>query len=118
MENIEVNKQQKYCKFCGSLINMDAVVCTNCGRQVEELKGANPNVIINNSNVNSANAVGGVAKNKWVSFLLCLFTVCGHKFYEGKILMGIIYLFTGGLFAIGWFIDLISLLFKPNPYYV
>ena len=38
-----------------------------------------------------------------------------HKFYEGKIGMGILYLFTVGLFGIGWVIDLIVLLLKPNP---
>lgn len=32
--------------------------------------------------------------------------------------MGIVYLFTVGLFGIGWIIDLISILCKPNPYYV
>ena len=32
--------------------------------------------------------------------------------------MGILYLFTFGLFGIGWFIDLIALLFKPNHYYI
>ncbi|MFW5671069.1 MAG: TM2 domain-containing protein, partial [Acetivibrio ethanolgignens] len=80
------------------------------------------NVIINN-NV-SANAYAqnyvfaGKPKNKWISLLLCIFTVCGHKFYEGKIGMGILYLFTFGLFGIGLFIDIISLIMKPNPYYV
>ena len=38
--------------------------------------------------------------------------------YEGKIVMGIIYLFTAGLFGIGVLVDFISLLFKKNPYYV
>lgn len=37
---------------------------------------------------------------------------------EEKIGMGILYLFTMGIFGIGWFIDIISLLFKPNPYYI
>lgn len=32
--------------------------------------------------------------------------------------MGILYIFTGGLFGIGWVIDTIAYLFKPNPYYV
>lgn len=60
-----------------------------------------------------------MAKNKWVSFFLCLFFgVLGvHKFYEGRVLLGILYLFTGGLFVIGVIIDLIRLFFKPNPYY-
>ena len=60
-----------------------------------------------------------MAKSKWVAFLLCLFLgVLGiHKFYEGRILFGILYLCTGGLVGIGVIIDLIILLFKPNPYY-
>ncbi len=59
-------------------------------------------------------------KNKWIALLLCFFFgILGiHKFYEGKILLGIVYIFTGGLFGIGVLIDFISLLFKPNPYYV
>lgn len=60
----------------------------------------------------------GKAKNKWISIVLCLCTLCGHKFYEEKFVLGIIYLITGGLFGIGWFIDLLVLLSKPNPYYI
>ena len=58
-------------------------------------------------------------KSKWVSFFLCIFLgVFGaHKFYEGKILLGILYACTGGLAGIGVIIDAISLFFKPNPYY-
>ncbi len=58
-------------------------------------------------------------KNKWVAFFLCLFLgVLGiHKFYEGKVIFGIIYLCTGGIFGVGVVIDLIILLLKPNPYY-
>ncbi len=60
-----------------------------------------------------------MAKNKWVSFLLCLFIgVFGaHKFYEGKLLLGILYVCTAGIFGIGVIFDLIVLFFKPNPYY-
>ncbi len=122
----------KFCKYCASKIPEDAVLCTNCGRQVEELKNnsSQPNIVINNdnssvnTNVNkntvSASMHCGRAKNKWVSLLLCIFLgfFGAHKFYEGKIGMGIIYLFTGGLFCIGLIIDFFALLAKPNPYYV
>ena len=57
-------------------------------------------------------------KNKWVAFFLCLF--CGvfgiHKFYEGRVLLGVVYILTGGILGIGVIVDLIKLLFKPNPY--
>ena len=82
-------------------------------------------VVINNTNTNT-NTVDvkmenrGNEKNKWVAFVLCLFLglVGAHKFYEGKILMGVVYIFTAGLFFVGWIIDLIAILMKPNPYYV
>jgi hypothetical protein len=59
------------------------------------------------------------AKNKRAAFFLCLFLgVLGtHKFYEGKILLGILCICTGGLLGIGIIFDLISMFFKPNPYY-
>ena len=43
-----------------------------------------------------------------VAYLLWFFFgVLGvHRFYLGRPLSGIIYFFTGGLFLIGWFIDL------------
>ena len=58
-------------------------------------------------------------KDKWVSFFLCLFfgVFGAHKFYEGRILLGIVYLLTLGFAGVGVVIDLFILLFKPNPYY-
>jgi hypothetical protein len=47
----------------------------------------------------------GVAYLLW--FLLGIFG--GHKFYVGKTGMGILYLFTAGIFLIGWFIDVFTL---------
>ena len=54
------------------------------------------------------------------AFFLCLFLgyLGAHKFYEGKVGMGILYLFTLGLCGIGWIVDCILILLKPNPYYV
>ena len=119
----ETQTKTKFCKFCGEKIPGDAVMCVHCGRQVEQLKSEQPQVIINNSNNNTNTNGGGVyrnAKNKWVDLLLCIFLggIGAHKFYEGKIGLGIVYLFTVGFFGIGWAIDFIVLLFKSNPYYV
>lgn len=118
-------EKTKFCKCCGKKIPEKAVICIHCGCQVEDFKNSDqPNVIINNTNTNTnmnVNAANGLpAKNKWIAFVLCLMLgyFGAHKFYEGRAGLGILYLFTFGLFGIGWFVDLILLLCKPNPYYV
>ncbi len=119
-----MEEKTKFCKFCGEKIPEDAIICTKCGRQVENIKNDNEHVVINN-NV-SANAkstsIGGFSRpiNKWVALCLCIFLgyFGAHKFYEGKTGTGVLYLFTFGLFGIGWFFDIISIALKPNPYYV
>ena len=120
----------KFCKFCGEKIPVDAVICTKCGRQVEKTENAASGIVINNVASSSASASAAASassaptgvrlKNKWVSFFLCLFLgyLGAHKFYEGRIGMGILYLCTFGLCGFGWLINTFSLLFKPNPYAV
>ena len=132
MENTEqstpvtVQQRTKFCKRCGTSILEEAVICPNCGCQVEEIKrGEQPSIVINNANNNTNTNVnpamfGVRMRNKWIAFFLCLFFgyFGAHKFYEGKAGTGLLYLFTVGLFGIGWIIDCINLLCKPNPYYV
>jgi TM2 domain-containing membrane protein YozV len=50
-------------------------------------------------------------KSKGVAYALWFFFgLLGiHKFYLGKVGMGVLYIFTGGLFGIGWLIDLFTL---------
>ncbi len=116
--------ETKFCKHCGESIDKECIICPKCGKQVEELKCAEqPSVVINNTNTNTNTNINGRAKkekNKWVAFLLCLFLggLGVHRFYEGKIGTGILWLITCGLCGIGWLVDLIVILCKPNPYYV
>lgn len=123
----------KFCSHCGGSIDEQAVVCPLCGCQVEQMAAATPNIVINNANTNTNTQVQKQTvapvvvapthpKNKWVALLLCclgFFGLAGiHKFYEGKVGMGVLYLLTCGLCGIGTVVDLITLLFKSNPYYV
>lgn len=112
----------KFCKFCGQQIPMEAVLCVKCGRQVEQLQGmqtVNPQVVINNAPPPVVYR-SGTPKDKWVAFVLCFFfgVFGAHCFYEGRVGAGLLRLFTLGLFGIGWLVDLITILTKPNPYYV
>lgn len=47
-------------------------------------------------------------KSKGIAYLLWFFLgwLGVHRFYLGKIGTGILYLFTFGVFGIGWFVDL------------
>ncbi|MCL2565217.1 MAG: TM2 domain-containing protein [Defluviitaleaceae bacterium] len=50
-------------------------------------------------------------KSRVIALLLCIFLgVCGvHRFYVGKVGTGVLYLFTGGLFVVGWIVDIIRI---------
>lgn len=87
-----------FCPFCGNPKAPGSKRCSYCGRESSDSR----------------------AVKKWTAFWLCVFLgeFGAHKFYEGKVGMGLIYLFTAGLFGIGWVIDAILIFLKPNPYYV
>lgn len=125
--------KMKFCKYCGEKIPEDSVVCTKCGRQVEDGSKVGGGITINNAATSSASASSSSQSvqntqnarekkeiNKVTSLILCIFFgyFGTHKFYEGKVGLGILYLFTLGIFCIGWIVDIIIISMKPNPYYI
>lgn len=117
----------KFCQHCGQALTASDVTCPCCGSPTGAVNtGAAPQVVVNNyissTPVNSDSTpqiTEAVPRNKWIALVLCLmFGYLGaHKFYEGKIGMGILYLLTMGLFGIGIFVDMIVILTKPTTYY-
>lgn len=125
--------KMKFCKFCGEKIPDDSVVCVKCGRQVENFGKGECGITINNAATSSSSASSTAQAsqnmqrprekkeiNKVTALILCIFFgyFGAHKFYEGNVGLGILYLFTMGLFCIGWIVDIIIIAMKPNPYYV
>ena len=79
METTET--KTKFCKHCGEKIPEDAIICTKCGRQVEEIKSNKPeNIVINNSSsasssASSSSSARGPIRKKH-SILFDLFMIC------------------------------------------
>lgn len=115
---VNMSIEQKKCLFCGSINDGYLNNCKTCGASLNEtiVKKEIENSIESNIEINPYKKT----KNKTTALLLCIFLgfFGVHKFYEGKIGMGVLYLFTGGLFYIGWIYDIIDIIRKPNPYYV
>lgn len=104
-----VSESSRRCPHCGAMMPDDAYYCLSCGSILDEK--------LLRMQKKKRYAEDGW-KNKWVSLLLCVFLgwLGAHKYYEGKIGWGIVYTFTFGLLFMGWIVDIVRILMKPNPY--
>lgn len=96
------------CGYCGYKEETPPDAATGLPRSGQPV--VQSQVIINNQTVPHPGVMPGVSrKSKVAALLLCIFLggLGVHRFYVGKIGTGILYLFTGGLFGIGWIIDII-----------
>ena len=91
------------CEYCGSI--QDVIMPTT-----PEVKEQEPESNDDNQTIQLDN------KQKSILIRLIICIVAGyfgvHKFLEGKIFVGIIYAFTGGLFGIGIFLDAVKYILK------
>ena len=111
----------KICRCCGAKMSTKAFYCLSCGTISEEFEDDVQDNLVRNDSIRAGQITQtGEWRNKWVSLFLCgCFGWLGlHRFYEGKPITGLLYLFSFGLFGIGWIVDLIRIAKNPNPYKV
>lgn len=125
------------CRFCGNTLNTGDRFCRKCGSRSFSATQAQSartyagtdtqytrhGYVRQTYRETSHGLVPQGYRNKYVSFLLCLFLgVIGvHHFYEGKIGKGLVWLFTGGMFGVGYLVDLIIRfirLFDKDEYFL
>ena len=134
--NLIVNEDKDIitCEYCGTqykqeravpntIINNTTINYINSDNtKGKEFTPSQYNTLSNQKSDSYSDSIplGAKQKNKYIALLLCIFLgVYGaHKFYEEKYGLGILYLFTAGLFLIGWIIDIVDLLRRPDTYYV
>lgn len=105
-------KKELYCGYCGSTFKM------NDGFKYDNMEQAGYDyekgrMRARQEFVNSKFNVGEngqILVDPIVEFIIIFFfgTLGVHKFMKKEVGMGILYLFTGGLFGIGWLIDVIK----------
>lgn len=63
---------------------------------------------------NEGQEIAASEKSWLTTLLLCIFLggLGIHRFYSGHIGLGILYLLTGGVFGIGWLVDVIMIATK------
>ncbi len=103
------------CEYCGSPVYRGTRNCEACGAPlpVVFVPEPKPEVQTVQKVYVQVPAPNVSDRNRWIALLLAIFLggFGVHRFYAGKIGTGILWLFTGGCFGIGWFIDCLCILF-------
>lgn len=115
-----MKKEKYYCSICHKETSKSRPICNRCSSEiyntrVKNIEYGKKEIVIDDIPLEEQHE--GIEKSKWIALLLCA-TICGHKFYEEKYFMGILYFLTFGFLGIGTAIDVFKILAKPNPYYI
>lgn len=102
---------EERCDYCGYVDKLAAQKKENVnltfqqGEMEQNQQAAEDNTVRNDTDI----TYGVSKKSKKVALLLCIFLggLGAHRFYVGKVGTGILYLCTGGVFGIGWIMDII-----------
>ena len=107
------------CPKCGA--PMETATCEYCGYTQQQSAPTVTNTTSKSAaavvtqfvvNVNPVTTQATVSpKSRWVALAICYFLGIfgGHYFYVGKAGKGILYIFTAGLFGVGWIVDLVRI---------
>ena len=115
---VDVEKNHSYCQFCGTEFKIDDEVkhvkydnMEQSGYEFEKGRMRAQKETFDNI-VNNINQSVNNSSNNDYMFELLITIFLGplgvHKFMNNEIGMGILYLLTGGLFGIGWIIDIVK----------
>ena len=114
-QNNQFSEDAIICNRCGASMPADALYCLNCGSQFNGTAGAVDFEEIQKS-VRKNAKLGSDRRKKWIAMLLCVFLGWAgiHRFYEGKIASGILWLLTFGCFFVGWIFDIFYTALTPS----
>ena len=107
------------CDSCGSKKCVkidDGYKCEYCGSVQDVIIPPEPAVLPKEDSTDNGGQreevryeLNGGTKSLILRLIICLFAgwIGVHKFFEGRIFLGLVYLCTGGLFGIGVVVDII-----------
>ena len=102
------------CSYCDTAIASDKAASPSPPASMQQPQQYQPPQTVNVTvHTPAAAAVVQRRRSRGMALLLCIFLgyFGGHMFYVGRVGMGLLYLFTLGLFFIGVFIDFFRILF-------
>ena len=100
------SQERVFCQYCGTKIIIDQEQHQIDPNNMEEV-GYN----FEKGRIKAQREDNCSDRDRVTALLLCIFlgVIGAHHFYVRRTGMGILYLLTGGLFGVGWIVDIIQI---------